>query len=160
MKVNHIKLILAIILLSSASKVFSQENERAEIPLKKNAISISILGATPALGVVYERVVSKKISAELGLGFVSVGAGMKFYPSGMKMNKLLMHTGFTVSVSPFFTGAEIGFEGEGFVAYIPIGISYFGKKSLNIAADIGPGTSYFTIENVVIYGNLKIGIRF
>jgi len=51
-------------------------------------------------------------------------------------------------------------DGEGFVSYIPFGVSYFGKRPLNIGANIGPGTSYFNFENVLIYGNLNIGFRF
>jgi hypothetical protein len=52
------------------------------------------------------------------------------------------------------------FEGQSFVSYIPIGISYFGKKSINIAADLGADTSFFNLDKVFIYGHLKIGLRF
>ncbi|MFQ3214703.1 MAG: hypothetical protein ACI9C9_002243, partial [Marivirga sp.] len=76
MKANHVK-ILVIILLSSAFSLNAQNNTHTEIPLKKNAISFSILGVTPALGLVYERIISKKVSTELGVGFLSLGAGIK-----------------------------------------------------------------------------------
>jgi hypothetical protein len=86
MRGNQICLILAIILLSSVSKSSAQQNEMADIPIKKNAISFSILGSTPALGFVYERIISEKISAELGVGFLSLGAGVKIYPRGLQIN--------------------------------------------------------------------------
>lgn len=159
MKVTLEKLILLTILLLFYSKTFSQNND-FEIPIRKNAISFSILGITPAIGFVYERVLSNNVSAELGVGFASLGAGIMFYPNGMKMNKLIFHTGFMASASPWFNSGEMTFEGQGFVSYIPLGISYFGKNKLNFGIDLGPGTSYFNLEKILLYGNIKIGVRF
>lgn len=153
-------LILITILFSSYSNTFSQDFKSSETLLKENAISFSALGVTPAIGVVYERLLSEKISAEIGIGFVSLGAGIKYYPWGVKTKKLLFHTGFSASASPWFSSGEMTLEGQGFVSYIPFGISYFGNGSLNLGANIGPGTSYFKLENVFIYGNLYIGFRF
>lgn len=153
-------LILIIILFSSYSITLSQDIKNSEAPLKKNAISFSVLGVTPAIGFVYEHLISEKISAEIGIGFVSLGVGVKYYPRGMKTEKLLFHTGFSASASPWFSSGEMTLEGQGFVSYIPFGISYFGNGSLNLGANIGPGTSYFKLENVFIYGNLYIGFRF
>jgi hypothetical protein len=51
-------------------------------------------------------------------------------------------------------------EGQGFVAYIPFGLSYFGKRRLNIGANLGPGTSYFNLEKLFICGSVNIGLRF
>jgi hypothetical protein len=47
------------------------------------------------------------------------------------------------------------------VSYIPLGVSYFGKKGLNLGVDIGPSNYYDGYESVIfIYGNIKFGIRF
>ena len=158
MNITFGKLILIITLISSHSKYFSQDLKNSETPLKKNAISLSVLGVTPLIGFSYGRILSEKISAEIGVGFISLGAGIKYYPWGMKTNKLLFHTGIAAAASEFHKKPMI--DGEGFVSYIPFGVNYFGIRSLNIGANIGPGTSYFNFENVLIYGNLNIGFRF
>ncbi|MDP4844315.1 MAG: hypothetical protein NWR83_07615 [Salibacteraceae bacterium] len=51
-------------------------------------------------------------------------------------------------------------EGQGFVAYIPFGLSYFGKRRCSIGANLGPGTSYFNLEKLFIYGSVNIGLPF
>jgi hypothetical protein len=71
---------LAILLFISTSDSYSQTDQSEQAPLKKNAISFSFLGSTPAIGFVYERVLSNKLTGEIGLGVVSAGAGVKYYP--------------------------------------------------------------------------------
>ena len=154
------KNILLFLLLLFTKTIFSQDIEEKELELKKNSISLSILGASPVIGFVYDRVLSEKTSIEIGAGLLSFGAGFKYYPKRLVVNKLLFHTGFSGSVTPLFNSGELNFEGQGFIAYIPIGINYFGKKSIQITADIGPGTSYFNFEKIYLYGNLKFGVRF
>lgn len=151
-------LTLTIILIVICSKSYSHEKISHENPLKKNITSISLLGVTPVLGFSYERLFTQKFSMEIGVGFLSLGLGMKYYPWGMKTNKLLFHTGIGVAASEFHKKPMI--DGEGFVSYIPLGISYLGKRSLIIGANVGPGTSYFNFQNILIHGNLNVGVRF
>jgi hypothetical protein len=39
-----------------------------------------LLGSTPAIGFMYERVLSNKLTGQIDLGVVSLGAGVKYYP--------------------------------------------------------------------------------
>ena len=151
-------LVLAVSIIGFSSNAFAQEGE--SLPLKKNAISFSIIGATPAIGFVYEGLVSDNLSLELGVGWLSVGAGAKWYPKELQPGKFNFHTGLLFSVSPWFSSGDFTFEGDGFVTYIPLGFTYAGKKSLHFAIDLGPGTSTFPPDNLIFYGNLRTGLRF
>jgi len=121
--------------------------------LKKNGISANLFGTSPFFGLTYERLLSKYFSLEAGIGFASLGGGIKIYPFKAKEGQAIFHTGLTVA-HEYFT--------EYTVTYIPLGVSFFGKKGLNLGIDLGP--SYFTdgySDNFIfIYGNVKLGIRF
>ena len=156
-------IIIAIVVLKSISG-FSQDTTDPKVPLKKNAISFNLLGTIAVYGVLYERVLSNKISAEAGIGIVGGGIGLKYYFWDMKHKKPLLYIGLTTAYSPaFFTGGEAGIGGDGFFAYIPIGISYFGKKRLNLGLDVGAGSTfkkYHEKIDIYPYGNFRIGFRF
>ena len=91
-------LVLGVSIIGFSSNALAQEGE--SLPLKKNAISFSIIGATPAIGFVYEGLVSDHLSLELGVGWLSVGAGAKWYPNELQPGKFNFHTGLLFSVSP------------------------------------------------------------
>lgn len=126
--------------------------------MRKNAISFNVLGTTPLVGFTYDRIVSEKVSLEIGAGFPSVGAGFKYYPWNIKESEILFHVGLSTS----FVFSEV-FDVWGtsdnsglFMGYLPIGISYFGKQGFNLGVDIGPAVAAIVIP----YGNLKLGYRF
>lgn len=120
--------------------------------IRKNAISANLLGSSSIVGLTYERLLSERISAEFGAGYLGVGAGLKIFTSGVKEDKTMFHTGATVT---FYT------ELEATIAYIPIGSSYFGKQGLNFGIDIGPAIiSDGDMSIFFLWGNLKLGIRF
>jgi len=45
-----------------------------------NAVSLNVAGTTPLFGVTYERILSYKYSTEIGIGIVSAGVGIKYFP--------------------------------------------------------------------------------
>lgn len=51
-------------------------------------------------------------------------------------------------------------NGQGFVACLTFGLSFLGKRMLNIGASLGLGASYFDQEKLFIYGSLNLGLRF
>ena len=120
--------------------------------IKKNGISANLLGTAPFLGLTYERLLSGYFSLEAGVGLVSLGGGIKIYPFKAKEGQAIFHTGLTVA-HEYYT--------EYTVSYIPLGVSFFGRKGLNLGIDLGP--SYYTDgydSFFLIYGNVKLGIRF
>jgi len=120
--------------------------------IKKNGISVNLFGTSPFFGLTYERLLSKYFSLEAGVGLVSLGGGLKIYPLKAKEGQAIFHTGLTVA-HEYYT--------EYTITYIPLGVSYFGMKGLNLGVDLGP--AYFTdgYDNFIFfYGNIKLGIRF
>jgi len=153
------KYLILICILFLSSTIYSQEIKNETDEIRKNAISFNILGTTPVLGITYERIVSDKISLEIGLGLPSIGVGMKVFPSGIREGKLMFHTGITatyIETVDFWGGDE---EGK-VIAYVPLGMSYFGKAGFNFGIDVGPGVRFEDETAFVPYGNLKVGYRF
>ena len=153
------KYLILIFILFLSSTIYSQEIKNETNEIRKNAISFNILGTTPVLGITYERIVSDKISLEIGLGIPSIGVGMKIFPSGIREETLMFHTGITatyIETADFFGGGK---EGK-VIAYVPIGMSYFGEAGFNIGIDVGPGVRFESETAFVPYGNLKVGYRF
>ena len=135
--------------------------------LKKNTISLNLLGITPIIGITYERILSEKLSVEVGVGMPSLGLGMKYFPFNLKEKKLIFHTGFSAT---YFEGSFYGYEesdGErsileedGLLLYVPIGMSYYGK-TLSLGIDVGPalGDALYEPEFTAYFG-FKLGVRF
>jgi len=147
---------LVALLVLCAFALHSQENIEG---IRKNAISINALGTSPFVGVTYERIVSPKSSFEIGVGIPSVGLGLKLFPSGIQEQKLLFHTGITANVTDLGDGVLIG--GILYLAYLPIGISFFSTGGFNFGLDVGPSLVFDEDESTFIpYGNLKLGYRF
>lgn len=158
-------LLQTFILLFFVISGLSQDNTNPSSPtIKKNAISFSILGATPLLGFTYERLIHPKLSLDLGLGFPSVSAGAKIYPFTAKAGKFNPTIGYNFI---FFTDPlEVG--NKQLHNYLPIGVNYIGKRRLNLALDAGPKmvsqnhwtSSDIKYEGIYIYAGFKIGVRF
>lgn len=156
MNKNYFLLSLSMILISLSG--YAQEETSGFDGIRKNAISFNILGTTPTLGIIYDRIVSEKVSLEIGAGIPSVGVGFKYYPWKIKESKLIFHVGLTASyvyVEAFdFWGTS---DDTGLImGYLPIGMSYFGKHGFNLGVDIGPAVT----DHLTPYGNLKVGYRF
>lgn len=127
--------------------------------MRKNAISVNALGTTPFLGVTYERIISPKSTFEIGAGIPSFGLGFKFYPSSIEEQKLLFHLGITANATDLGDGVLIG--GILYLAYVPLGISFFSSGGFNFGLDVGPSLVFDEDESTFIpYGNLKLGYRF
>jgi len=152
----YILLFFAIFLITFSG--IAQERNSSIEEMRKNAISFNFLGSTPLLGITYDRIVSEKVSIEIGAGIPSVGAGFKYYPWNIKESKVLFHVGlstsfiFTEPHNVWGTNDKTGF----FMGYLPIGMSFFGKNGFNLGIDLGPSVA----TKVIPYGNLKLGYRF
>ena len=153
---NYVLLIFSILFISFSS--IAQETKSGIEGMRRNAISFNILGTTPIVGITYDRVVSEYFSIEIGAGIPSVGAGFKYYPSGIKESKMLFHVGLTgIILSAKALDIWGTSEDDGLlVAYLPIGVSYFGEKGFNLGVDLGPAVA----AKFGAWGNVKVGYRF
>ena len=148
-------IILTLVLIISTSLIYSQKSLDDIEGLRKNAISFSFFGATPVVGITYERILASKLSIEIGVGLPSAGLGFKIYPHNVKVDKPMFHVGVTAT---YFVSQESEMTPPpSFVIYIPIGVSVFKKKGFNFAVDLGPGYAY---DRFIPYGNLRFGYRF
>src|SRR5680860_566135 len=114
---NQYLILICFLFLSST--IYSQEIKNETNEIRKNAISFNILGTTPILGITYERILSDKISFEIGLGIPSIGVGMKVFPFGIREGKLMFHTGITAAYVEFVDFWN-GDTSHSALAYLPL----------------------------------------
>ncbi len=136
--------------------------------MRRNGISINILGHSPILGINYDRIVSSKINLELSIGLPSIGAGLKFYPTKIQEGKTLFHMGISQSYV-YSESVNLSILRDLLTTYFPLGLSYFGKQGANLGMDIGPvywqntqNDKFQPInpEHWSLYASLKVGYRF
>jgi hypothetical protein len=116
---------------------------------KKAAVSFSLMGINPFVGISLEQLITNKLIGEFGVGFPGVfGLGFKAIPKGVQENKVLFHW-----------GASITYIYEwGPNAYIPLGMTYY-KKDVKYSIDAG--IAYGAGENgLTPWAGIKIGKRF
>lgn len=161
---KKITIITALFLCSIIAS--SQDHKDGINGIKKNAISFNFIGTTPVIGITYERIVSENMSIELGVGIPGIGAGLKLMPFKIKENTMMFTTGFTAIYADYKDGWLA--NGKRVQFYVPIGISYYGRKGFNFGIDIGPAYRSFindsngpTNDNGFIpWAGIKIGMRF
>ena len=138
---------------------YCQENINGLDGIRKNAVSINFLGTTGVIGITYERVLSKILTAEVGIGYPGIGLGVKIHPFSIKQNKMMFDTG--LSIASMYGNSWIDND-PAVIVYLPIGLSYFGSKRFNFGIDVGPAMQIngdFE-DRLGIWANLKLGIRF
>jgi len=124
--------------------------------LKANNISIGLVGLpTYPIGLSFSQMLTDKLSFEIGAGFAAAGAGFTYYFTNPGYHRFNPYAGF-------YGGIEFsGFS----MFYVPVGISYFGKKNFQYSVDIGPIFSDGLVvtegdSNPSFYFGLKAGYRF
>ncbi|MDH5379752.1 MAG: hypothetical protein OEW75_02805 [Cyclobacteriaceae bacterium] len=165
---NRIFLLFLVFLLLNISPVFSQQEEKP-YKLKKNAISISVLGTSTFVGFTYERIFLQKISLEGGIGFIGFGGGISYYFSKLDQPGFKFFTGLKYTA---FAGL-LADSGSTSGVYLPFGVKLFSRNWFGMGIDIGPGVFILqpgydfggTVNNkpsTVLYphGNLKLSVMF
>ena len=128
---------------------------QSEVP-EKNIVSFSILGTSSYFGVTYERMLTDKWAAEIGVGILSVGFGATYYPWSIKEDDVSFYTGLKFN-SPNVIDALLLFPDDldpNF--YIPIGFTYASSSGFNLGIDVGPSLNGSTS----VFGNIRLGFRF
>ncbi|MDT7832960.1 hypothetical protein RQM59_11250 [Flavobacteriaceae bacterium S356] len=150
MKSKNPVIVLLFLALITFNDGFSQETRE-----RKNAVSFSLFGTSPILGITYERLLTNTISAEVGVGLIGLGAGVNYYPLGLKARKVNFYTGLKYSYIEDFILLNLDEQFYDSKVYIPIGINYLSPWNMNFGLDIGPA-----IVGNGFLGNVKIGFRF
>lgn len=98
-------LIFLCISLYNTTSCVAQEVGEWALVSKKNAISLNVAGTTPFVGITYERLLSNQFNLEVGLGVLSIGAAIKYYPFLIYDNKMVLHLSFGANLfaTPFDT---------------------------------------------------------
>lgn len=167
---------MKIILLSVLLGIFitynieAQTEKTPENKIKKNTISANFLGTATYLGITYERLITQRLSLEVGLGLVGIGAGITIYtPKNLGNQKFNPYLGLKTTYNTKLSG------GEKLITYIPVGVTYFPNNFLAFSIDIGPAywiyysphgkvgpeaSDRYPYSEVNIFGNVKAGFRF
>lgn len=143
------KIKLAIFLILFAPCILKAQDEKPEYnPIKAQSISLRFFGApTWPLGISYGQMLTDRLSAEIGLGIYSLGAGVEYYFTNPRKHRLIWNTGLYFSFN---------YDAEPML-YLPLGISYISKKSFQY--NLNAGVLYG--ENVSVSGNnisLRLGL--
>jgi hypothetical protein len=129
----------------------------------KNFISASLLGNTPTIGVVYERLITPFIGVEAGLGLSSIGFGSKLYFTKLTDLKPCFYVGVSQNYQKIFQiGGYNNDRGNTWKTYFPIGLTRISSNRIRIGLDIGPKInweSYYDLSPHVAI-NFRIGKAF
>ncbi|MCG8574847.1 MAG: hypothetical protein MI810_08195 [Flavobacteriales bacterium] len=155
------KLVLRLILFPFLITSFQASAQEPKKEAPKNAISFNLLGASPYLGITYQRMIIPVLETEIGGGLVGFGGGLKYYPFKNRLQRYNPYIGFIFATADDLIGNTDIFEAKLF--YFPIGLNFCGKRGMNFGFDIGPNISPYVIENSptpAIYTSIKVGYRF
>lgn len=158
-----------VLLLCIANFYFVEAQNENQPTIKKNSISVNILGTGSYLGISYERLLFERVTAEIGIGVFGYGIGVTVYPLkkiSIKQPNLFIGLKYT-------NHTLVGIEKKS-ATYIPIGLTYFLKKRYNLSFDVGPSYFYHKshghnsntghqrayYSDYGLWGNLKFGLRF
>ena len=150
------QIIFWIILSFFTFQLKAQNSIEASLGIEKNSISGNIFGTSSIIGFTYERIMSKTIIFEAGVGFIGLGTGFSYYPFDIQLSKVCPY--FGVKFSTFFPEGVI-------IGYIPFGLTLFENNKLNFGIDYGPAYGNLNLlggksMQFFALGNLKIGMRF
>ena len=147
---------IVVVLICFSSLCYAQENPVQEIPFPKNMVSVNVMGATPLVGITYQRNLYDRLALEAGVGYMfSYEIGTKFYLTKLMTNQFNGYLGLSYShwefLAPFnyvyaSAGMHMSFK-SGVVITIGLGGAYLD--------DIMFGHWYWQP-----WGNLSIGFPF
>lgn len=161
---------VCMLMISLMTQTLSaQQAERKSKEIEKNAIYGNILGTAAYLGLSYERFFSQKLSAEVGIGLIGIGAGISYYPIKVAPRKIRPYVGLKGTSHAIVDGEHK------MLVYLPLGFTFFSRSIVNIGMDIGPAVQRhvspgymptpaelekYPFTDMGLFGNLKLGIRF
>jgi hypothetical protein len=148
------KIVCSLVFIGSF--LLTYKSQAQDIITQKNFISYNILGTASFLGVTYERMLTDKFAAEIGIGIISAGAGMTYYPGRIKEGDVSFYTGLKFSSPNIISVVFLLDDSTEPILYIPIGLVYATSGGFSIGIDAGPNL----IGDYSAWGNIRIGYRF
>jgi len=143
-------LLVALSLNLQAQNTTNQAENSGKSTRVKNIVSLKVGISDPILAVVYERLFTPYLGAELAVGLLGASIGPKVFIPSLRPKKVNFHTGAVVGW---------GYFDQGMYGYLPLGINRLTKKNLVFSFDIGP--KYRFDEEEFLFGaTLKIGKAF
>lgn len=164
---KYISFLCLLILMLWQTGLYSQTTDNGTSKVKKNTISLSLLGTSTFAGITYNRLLNPRLNFELGLGVIGLGGGITYYFDNIMMSR----TNYYLGVKSTYHTAIIDTR---LVTYLPFGMTYINKKNITFEIDGGPAilTHYHedsifgdllnkgSNTNIGIYGSFKVGLRF
>ncbi len=163
-------IILVAVLISWLTLSANAQKKMSLPTIKKNSVSANILGTASYLGITYERVLTKKMIGEVGIGLIGYGAGITYYPlKNIAPKQLNPFVGLKYTNHAIVDGENKA------VTYLPVGLTLFTARLINISLDAGPSyvrhkspgykptleeKATFPYNSFSFFGNLKVGFRF
>ena len=120
---------IAIFLILFAPGILNAQDEQPKTnPIMAHSISLRLIGPpTMPLGISYGQMLTDRLSMEIGVGIVSFGSGLEYYITNPRKHRFNLYAGVYGSV--FYDGGPM--------FYLPLGVSYLGKKSFEYNIDAG-----------------------
>lgn len=137
--------------------------------IKKNGISLGVLGTATYSGISYDRILNENVRFEIGLGVLGIGGGISYHLNQIDHKNPSYYTGVKITYNTMIL------DESRFIIYAPIGIFIPVKSNFFISADIGPALFRYLDDNILsifedpdkypynefgIYGGINIGWRF
>jgi hypothetical protein len=144
------KIITTLFLILALAINANAQEEKSSNSRVKNIISLKAGITDPLLAVVYERLFTPYLGAEVSIGLIGASIGPKVFLPSLRPNKVNFHTGLIFG-SGYFAGGGYG--------YLPIGINRLTKKNFVISLDLGP-QYLFSDEKILPGAAFKIGKAF
>ena len=167
MKIISIRNSLNVFIISIVSfflligELHAQELSKPNIDIPNHKISFGILGETP-LSLHFEYKLSNKFLLEAGIG-TGYSGGIKYVITNPMKHRFNVFTGikFTSTQAKEYTDS-LGNAGKSFVfngnsLYIPIGVSYLGKRNFEYSLEAAALVSRNFISP---FAGFKVGYRF
>jgi hypothetical protein len=116
----------------------------------RNNLSAHLGFFDPWVGIYYERLISPYWGFDASIGLIGGSIGAKVYYPKLSNGKVSLYTGLSEGVLLLI----------GYKHYIPIGLTYLGKKGFRMSFDIGPQIYYDKNEETYMGFTLKLGKSF
>jgi len=118
---------LFLFIFLTSSIISSGQNEATgNNGIKANNISLGLAGSTYPIGLSFSQMFTDKLSFDISAGLLSVGGGFTFYLTNPRYHRLNPYVGFYGGIITDNLDDEL-YDFSMF--YVPVGISYFGKKN-------------------------------
>ena len=117
---------------------------------RKNTISATLGYFDPWIGISYERVLFSRWGIDASIGLIGGSIGTKFYFPKLSNGKISFLIGFSEGMLILIGPKH----------YVPVGMTFLGKKGFRFSLDLGPQIYHDSNEEIEFGLSLKLGKSF